>query len=40
MFPPDQFDLGMRLVTLGLAICAAVFAIRIFKMVYHAVIGG
>lgn len=40
MFPPDQFDFGMRLVTLGLAICAAVFSIRIFKMVYHAVIGG
>jgi hypothetical protein len=39
MTPPDQFDFGMRLVTLGLAIGAAVFAGRIFRMVVAA-IGG
>lgn len=39
MFPPDQFNLGMRLVTLGLAIGAAVFSIRILWLVYRTVGG-
>lgn len=41
MMHPDNFDLAMRGLTLGLAICASVFAIKIIAaLVRHVSLGG
>jgi|GEM_PF-2843003 len=35
MFPPDQFDFGMRLVKATVAICAAVYGARVLLAIYR-----
>lgn len=39
MFPPDLYDFGMRLVICAVAICAAVYGVRVILTVYRAVGG-
>ena len=39
MFPPDFYEFAMRLVTFAVAICAAVYGLRVIWTVYRAVGG-
>jgi len=40
MFPPDEFELGRRLVIAAVAIVSCIYALRVLKMIYLAATGG
>lgn len=37
MFPPDLYEFGMRLVICAVAICSAIYSVRVLSVIYGAI---